>query len=134
MNQAIDVYKAIMTSKEREKFSEVSEIYIISVSLLGAPRRSEVQTFIDKEVKNNLGESLKGYCNISIEEFEYFCGMFRKDVDIFRLIKDYTSKQNYSSFINYINDKGYNDYNSDFLLDNYIKLTKKSVNILFGNG
>ena len=134
VNQAIGAYEAIMKSKEREKLSGVSEIYIISVSLLGAPRISEVQTFVDKEVKNNLGEKLKGYCNLNIEEFEYFCGLFRNDVDVFELLKDYTSKQNYSPFINYINDKGYNDSNSDFLSDNYIKFTKEALNILFGNG
>lgn len=133
VNQAIDAYEAIMKSKERKIFSGVNEIYIISVSLLGAPRISEVQTYVDNEIKKNLGASLKGYCNLNIEEFEYFCGMFRNDVNIFKLIEDYTSKQSYSPFVNYINDKGYNNSNSNFLTDNYIKFTKEAQNILFEN-
>lgn len=131
INQAIDAYKAIKSSDRSIKFDGIDEIYIISVTLLSVPKISEIQNYIDELIKDDLGNELKGYFNLNIEEYEYLCSLTKEDINLFDLIEEYSNKEKNSPLINFLNNKGYNNNNLDWLSNNFLKFAKEGQQTLF---
>ncbi len=130
INQAIDAHEAILESRERTIFDGVEEIYVLSVTLLNVPRVSEIQKYVDDLISNKLGEKLKGHINLSIEEFEYLCGVTKKGVELFDFLEEFCDRKNLSPLVNFLESKGINDNALQWIDDNYMKFAEEARGIL----
>lgn len=95
--------KAYANNKGRDDFADVSELYIVSVTMDSI---NAVPEYIEKcckaiNEKHTSGE-LKVFYNISIEEYEMLLYLIESDIDIFCLLDKYLGKTTLMPFSNYL--------------------------------
>ena len=131
--QAFKAFNSIMESSKSNLFEDIQEIYIISVSLMGIPRISEVQEIVKANIEGKLGAIVVGNMNLNIEEFECFCSLVGQGVDVLNLLNGYCNENGCSPFLNFINSKLPNNINNNlkWVDQNFNRFVVRTSQILF---
>ena len=94
---------AFANNKERDDFIDVNELYIISVTMDSINAVPEYIEKCCKEIdENHVSAELKGFYNISIEEYEMLLYLIENGADIFKLLDEYLSETTLMPFSNYL--------------------------------
>lgn len=126
--QASKAYTNILDSNKSKIFDGIANVYILSVSFLSLPRITEVYSYVHSNVYGNLHPSVCGYVNMNIEEYEYFCGLISKKIDVVSLLEKFIKSGMISPFINFVNQFEYSsNMNTDWVSFNYKEFTNKAV-------
>ncbi|SKC09537.1 hypothetical protein SAMN06296386_1242 [Lachnospiraceae bacterium] len=94
---------AFANNKERDEFIDVNELYIVSVTMDSI---NAVPGYIEKCSKviyeKHISLELKGFYNISIEEYEMLMFLIENGADIFSIMGEYLGEATLMPFSNYL--------------------------------
>lgn len=99
-------FDKILTSNEKERFKDVSEVIIISVTVDAIQAVPDYYNkAIHKIEQEKLNKKSKYFINLSIRDFEYLLSMAENGIDIFKLIREYLDTKKLLPFYNFANKK-----------------------------
>ncbi|MDF1617988.1 hypothetical protein [Petrocella sp. FN5] len=127
INQAINAYNNINATTFKSFFSEVTDIYIISVTLESIQPFNDIISFASRELDDSL--AIRGFFNMNVEEFEALCSLMNSDYDIYNILDDYMESG--IPFANYLYSEGIYSERLDFLIDTFNKVTEEIRTISF---
>lgn len=133
LKQLHDRLIELFTLKKPFDFSDVTEIYLMVVTLGDFPTLPPFEEKILLELQQHFKLNIKSYFHLEIEEFEMFCHLIsrKNGVPIFRVLDNKAKLYDWSSFKNFLFDSHLPHRRPDFVHKQGLEFTEEVQKILF---